>query len=62
MASVPILKAPAFRMPPPCHDRPLFVWVSIGRVHEEQVEITWYIGNEPLTTMATRTSYAIYPE
>jgi hypothetical protein len=36
------------------HNTILFVWVSLGRVQEEQVENTWSIQYAPLDTMTTR--------
>jgi hypothetical protein len=38
------------------------VWVSLGRVQEEQVENTWSIQYAPLATMTTRAPQAIYLE
>jgi hypothetical protein len=45
--------------PPSCHNALLFVWVSLGRVQEEQVENTWSVRYAPLATVATRAPYAI---
>jgi hypothetical protein len=46
--------------PPFCHNTLLFVWFSLGRVQEEQVENTWSVQYAPLSTAATRAPYAIY--
>jgi hypothetical protein len=46
--------------PPFCHNALLFVRVSLGRVREEQVQITWSVRYAPLATAATRAPYAIY--
>jgi hypothetical protein len=43
-----------------CHNAPLFVRVSLGRVREEQVENTWSVRYAPLATAATKALYAIY--
>jgi hypothetical protein len=45
--------------PPFCHNAPLFVRVSLGRVWG-QVEIFRKVRYAPLATTATRTSYVIY--
>jgi hypothetical protein len=47
--------------PPFCHNAPLFVRVSLGRVQGE-VEIFWKVRHAPLATTATRTSSVIYLE
>jgi hypothetical protein len=47
--------------PPFCHNAPLFVRVSLGRVRG-QVEIFQKVRRAPLATMATRTPYVIYLE
>jgi hypothetical protein len=47
--------------PPFCHNAPLFVRVSLGRVRG-QVEIFRKVRHAPLATMATRTSYVNYLE
>jgi hypothetical protein len=47
--------------PPLCHNAPLFVRVSLGRV-QGQVEIFQKVRHAPLATTATRTSYVIYLE
>jgi hypothetical protein len=46
--------------PPFCHNALLFVRVSLGRVRQEQIEITWSVWYAPLATAATRAPYAIY--
>jgi hypothetical protein len=43
-----------------CHNELPFMWVSLGRVQEEQVENTWSVRYAPLATAATRAPYAIY--
>jgi hypothetical protein len=47
--------------PPFCHNAPLFVRVSLGRVRG-QVEIFRKVRHAPLATTATRTPYVIYLE
>jgi hypothetical protein len=47
--------------PPFCHNAPLFMQVSVGRV-QGQVEIFRKVRHAPLATMATRISYVIYLE
>jgi hypothetical protein len=47
--------------PPFCHNAPLFMRVSLGRV-QGQVEIFRTVRHAPLATTATRTPYVIYLE